>query len=197
MPRKILLIDNYDSFTHNLLHLLHQVRPSCSYTLMRNRDERIFQTNWDGVIVSPGPGTPEETGLLRDFFREVVEKRSLPYFGICLGMQFLAHYYGLPIGKVEPRHGRTCPLNHRDKGIFKGLAQDFFVMRYNSLGLEEDSTELIHSPLEVLASEKGSPLVMALAHKSQPFLGVQFHPESFLTEQSIELMSRFFEVYID
>ncbi|MDC7221386.1 MAG: aminodeoxychorismate/anthranilate synthase component II [Spirochaetales bacterium] len=193
--KKLLLLDNYDSFTHNLLHLLQMVRPDYKIVIMRNRDKNIYREKWDGIIVSPGPGTPEETGLLNDFFETVIIKEEIPYLGICLGMQFLAYFYGVTVDRTQPYHGRTVNIEHDNKALFSDLPNPYKVMRYNSLGVKKD--DLMGSPLEVLALEEDKNDVMALKHRTLPFLGVQFHPESFLTEQADRLINNFFEAYLD
>jgi anthranilate synthase/aminodeoxychorismate synthase-like glutamine amidotransferase len=197
MIKTILILDNYDSFTYNLYHLLYQVRPDYKFSLLRNRDKEIYKHSWDGVIVSPGPGTPDETGFLRHFFKSTIEKENIPYFGICLGMQFLGSYYGLSVRKVSPRHGRTSLVSHEKESFFHDIKNPLTTMRYNSLGISAEETELLSSPLKVLATEKDGDLVMALKHIKHPFMGVQFHPESFLSEESFNLMNNFFEEYID
>ena len=195
--KKILLLDNYDSFTHNLYHLLIRVRPEYEFVIRRNRDRSLGDTGWDGIVVSPGPGKPGDTGALRDFFEGTVLPNRLPYLGICLGMQFLAEYYGLPVVPMEPCHGRQAEVIHGGDGLFRCMANPFLAMRYNSLGISADRKEWKNSPLIILAREKDSSLVMALRHETLPLAGVQYHPESFLTEEPETLINHFFEDYFD
>lgn len=199
MIKNILIIDNYDSFTENLRHLLIRVRPEYDFTVIRNNNRILFSRTWDGLIISPGPKGPAETGLLKEFFETVVLPEKIPLLGVCLGMQFLGWYYGLTVRPTEDiRHGRTVAITVENDDLFRELGSQINVMRYNSLAIME-SIEQIESqtPLIVTAVQKNTSMIMALKHKSLPFSAVQFHPESFLTEKSELMMANFFEDYID
>lgn len=199
MSKNILLLDNYDSFTENLRHLLIKVRPAYSFTVVRNKDRSIFESHWDGLIISPGPKGPADTDLLKEFFETVVIREKMPLLGVCLGMQFIAWYYGLQIRPSDDaRHGRTVTIETTGDDLFKGLERSFKVVRYNSLAIEESIRILEEkTPLKVTAVQNDSKMIMALRHKELPFSAVQFHPESFLTENAEAMMNNFFMDYID
>lgn len=192
-------MDNYDSFTENLRHLLLKVRPEYSFSVHRNNDRSVFDRQWDGFVISPGPKSPSETGILKEFFEKVVLPRKLPVLGVCLGMQFLAWFYGLAVSPADDaRHGRTVEMSVKNTDIFKGLGRTLKAMRYNSLAIDatvreiEEKTDLI-----VTAVQSEGDMIMALKHNSLPFTAVQFHPESFLTEKAESMMENFFRDYID
>jgi len=194
MDRTFLLLDNYDSFTHNLLHLLQSVRPADQFIVLRNRNPEILNRSWDGVIISPGPMGPGETGLLRELYSKVLIPRETPCFGVCLGMQFLAvEHGGVVVPSGNPVHGRTTSITHSRKGLFQGIPSPFSGARYNSL--EVQLPELVDHPvMEPLAEEAETGVVMALRHRSLPHFGVQFHPESFLTPHGKVLLKNFFDL---
>ena len=197
--RSILIIDNYDSFTGNLHHLLVQTRPSRRFTILRNGNPSIFEGNWEGLVISPGPGGPGDTGFLRKFFEEAALPRRLPVLGICLGMQFLAWYYGLTVSPSEDaRHGRRVTIEMKDEDLFKGIASPTRAVRYNSLAIEESVEEVeTRSPLRVTAWQRKSGMIMAVRHRSLPISAVQFHPESFLAEHSQAMIDNFFKAHLD
>ena len=192
MSKKILILDNYDSFTGNLQHLLLKIRPQYDFPIRRNHDRSVFDTRWEGLVISPGPGKPEETGILKEFFETRVLPAKMPVLGVCLGMQFLAWIYGMDVNPTDDsRHGRTVRIETSGKDLFSGLPRGFQVARYNSLAVSGISPEL-----EITARQSGTGMIMALKHRDLPFTAVQFHPESFLTEQSKGMMENFFRSYI-
>lgn len=186
---KILIIDNFDSFTYNIYQYVGDVCALRNVTVevdvIRNTDityDEVLTRAYDRIILSPGPGDPSDAhyfGVCADVLTRCTAE-STPVIGVCLGMQGMAHYYG---GKVvraqEPMHGKTSAVTHDEKGIFAGLPQEVNVMRYHSLVAEESS---LPACLEVSARVKGTGEIMGLRHKSLPVEGVQFHPESFATE---------------
>lgn len=192
-------MDNYDSFTDNLRHLLMKVRPEYSFPVHRNTDRSVFDEKWDGLVISPGPKSPADTGILKEFFEKIVLPEKMPVLGVCLGMQFLAWYYGLAVSPADDaRHGRTVELTVEDTGIFKGLGSTLKAMRYNSLAIDATVQEVEdRTALTVTALQSDSGMIMALKHKKLPFSAVQFHPESFLTEKAESMMENFFMDYID
>jgi len=199
MSKNILIIDNYDSFTQNLHHLLLRIRPEYSFTVLRNRDGSIFEKTWDALIISPGPKGPADTGLLKEFFEKEILPNNKPMLGVCLGMQFLAWYYGMTISPAtDARHGRTVLIDVKNEDLFSGIKSPVKVVRYNSLAIKENAEEIeLSTPLQVTAIQKDSSMVMALKHRELPFSAMQFHPESFLTEEADLMIDNFFKAFID
>lgn len=180
----ILLVDNYDSFTYNLYDYWLRLDVSCQ--VIRN-DEISFEAfqklNFKGLVLSPGPKKPKDAGLLMDLIDYFHDKK--PIFGICLGHQGIGEYFGATLlkGKI-PVHGKTAVIRHQQHSIFKDLPTQFEVMRYHSLELQQfDNTDL-----EIIATTQDD-IVMAIAHKHLPIHGVQFHPESILTQFGLEMMN--------
>jgi para-aminobenzoate synthetase len=186
-----LLVDNYDSFTYNLFQLLAQVNGRTPHVI-RNDDRRqwaaLSQADFDGVVISPGPGRPERD---RDFGISAAAIRDweLPVLGICLGHQGLCHLYGGRVGYApEPMHGRLSAVHHGARELFAGIPSPLRAVRYHSLLVDEVPPEL-----EVTAWT-GDGLVMAVRHRERPAWGVQFHPESIATEHGYRLVDNFREL---
>lgn len=180
---KILLIDNYDSFTYNLYDYVLRLGASCE--VFRNDEISLSATqrkNFDALLISPGPKRPAEAGItmeLIDFYHD-----KYPIFGVCLGHQALGEYFGASLVKAKlPMHGKTSLIRHQQKSIFENLPLVFSVMRYHSLLLEN-----LPDSLEILADTEGGEL-MAMQHRDLPLVGVQFHPESILTAHGLALMA--------
>ncbi|MFF3850074.1 aminodeoxychorismate synthase component I [Streptomyces sp. NPDC002328] len=187
---RTLLVDNYDSFTYNLVHQIARVTGEMP-TVVRNDDpdwRPALLADFDSVVVSPGPGNPVRAA---DFgiCREIVERTALPLLGICLGHQGIGLAHGARVGRApQPRHGQTSPVLHEGDGLFTGLPSPFEAVRYHSLavtGLPED--------LEVTAWTPDG-VVMGLRHRTRPQWGVQFHPESICSEYGDELLANFYEL---
>ncbi|GAA2467480.1 aminodeoxychorismate/anthranilate synthase component II [Streptomyces macrosporus] len=177
MSARVLVVDNYDSFVFNLVQYLYQLGAECE--VLRNDEVRLEQVeSFDGVLLSPGPGTPEEAGVCVESVRHCAAT-GVPVFGVCLGMQSMAVAYGGVVGRApELLHGKTSPVHHEGVGVFAGLPSPFTATRYHSLAVEPDT---VPAELEVTArTETG--VVMGLRHRELPVEGVQFHPESVLTE---------------
>ena len=192
--QKICIFDNYDSFTYNLYHLLHEVNVKAEYTIIRNRDRTVFDLDFDVLFISPGPMGPDQTGLLRELFITRIIPERIPAFGICLGMQFLASFFGGNIVKSSfPVHGRTVNVIHQGDDLFKGINKTFKAARYNSL----EVITINHEVMRVLGREEETGMIMALSHKILPLAGVQFHPESFLARFSFKLIRNFFKLYVE
>jgi anthranilate synthase/aminodeoxychorismate synthase-like glutamine amidotransferase len=190
---KILLLDNYDSFTYNLKALLERSVCGSEVMVLRNRDKALFKENFDVLVISPGPMTWKETGLLKELFETKILPEKIPVLGVCLGMQFLAGYYGHAVSAINnPVHGSQIFVRHDGDRLFNNIPAEFKAARYNSLGLYET----IDSGLETIAYEAGSGAVMALKHKNLPFAGFQFHPESFLTMHGEEMIKNFMAAYV-
>ncbi|MTE19973.1 aminodeoxychorismate/anthranilate synthase component II [Streptomyces sp. TRM43335] len=179
MSARVLVVDNYDSFVFNLVQYLHQLGAECE--VLRNDEvglEHADGERFDGVLLSPGPGTPEEAGVCVDMVRHCAAT-GLPVFGVCLGMQSMAVAYGGVVDRApELLHGKTSSVTHENGGVFAGLPSPFTATRYHSLAVEPAT---VPAELEVTAwTESG--VVMGLRHRELPVEGVQFHPESVLTE---------------
>lgn len=184
----ILVIDNYDSFTFNLVQYIKQLEEEV--LVIRNDRttiEEIEKLNPEYIVISPGPGNPDQAGLSL----EVVEKfhKHIPILGVCLGHQVIAQFFGATISMAtKPMHGKASVINHDGKTIFANISKTITVTRYHSLIVEP---ETFPSCLEVSAtSEKGE--IMAIRHKQYNVEGVQFHPESILTEYGMTILKNFF-----
>lgn len=193
---KVLLIDNYDSFTYNLYQLTGQILEEKGekfrLDVFRNDKislDRIEKTGYDRIIISPGPGDPSDRsyfGVCGEVLTEL--GKITPVLGVCLGMQGIGHYFGGKVFRARKiMHGKTSIITHTGKGIFAGLPQDLEVMRYHSLIVERNS---LPKDLEILAVTK-SKEIMGLRHKNYPVCGVQFHPESFATEGGKQILKNF------
>lgn len=180
---RILVVDNYDSFVFNLVQYLYQLGATCE--VVRNDavtvDEAVHRDGdrgYDGVLLSPGPGAPEEAGVCIDMVRHCAAT-GLPLFGVCLGLQSIAVAYGAVVDRApELLHGKTSLVSHEDGGVFAGLPSPMTATRYHSLAVEPDTV-----PQElVVTARTDSGVIMGLRHRELPVEGVQFHPESVLTE---------------
>lgn len=179
----ILLLDNYDSFTYNLHDYWLRLGVSCQ--VIRN-DQLSFKEfkalDFKALVLSPGPQKPKDAGLLMQMIEYFHDKK--PIFGICLGHQGIGEFFGATLLKgTVPVHGKTSPITHQSHSIFKDLPPQFEVMRYHSLILQDFE----QTDLDVIATTSKNE-VMAIAHKYLPIHGVQFHPESILTEFGLEMM---------
>lgn len=187
----MLLIDNFDSFVYNLFHYLEKLGHSVD--VFRNNEIKIKEIEaerYDGIVISPGPGNPKNRS---DFgiCNEVITYfgANIPILGICLGHQgVISAFGGNIIRSQKPLHGKTSVITHNEKGIFADIKNPLKVMRYNSLIGEESS---LPSCLEITAKSKDDNAIMAVQHKSHPIFGVQFHPESILTEEGERMLENF------
>jgi len=175
MPR-ILVVDNYDSFVYNLVQYLQQLQADT--TVLRNDEVTPDQVSeYDGVLLSPGPGTPEEAGACVDIVKE--KGGEVPIFGVCLGLQAIGVAYGGVVGRAdELLHGKTSQVFHEGAGVLAGLPSPFTATRYHSLAIAQDS---VPDVLQVTARTEAG-VIMAARHRDLAVEGVQFHPESVLTE---------------
>ncbi|QXT62589.1 aminodeoxychorismate/anthranilate synthase component II [Tessaracoccus palaemonis] len=183
---RILVIDNYDSFVYNLVSYLAQI--GAEVEVWRNDDPRFDVDEWwgpfDGILISPGPGTPEEAGVCVDVVSSVGGVR--PLFGVCLGLQAMAVAYGGVVDRApELLHGKTSPVFHEGKGVFAGLPSPVTTTRYHSLAIVEDT---VPDVLEVTA-RTDTGVIMAVRHRELPVEAVQFHPESVLTEGGYQMLA--------
>lgn len=174
---RILVIDNYDSFVFNLVQYLQQLGADC--TVVRNDEiSADVASEFDGVLISPGPGTPDKAGISIAMINYCAEKK-IPLFGVCLGHQAIGEAFGATVSRApELLHGKTSQVLHNGSGVLENLPSPFTATRYHSLAVEFDSVPDI---LEI-TGKTDSGVVMSLRHKSLPIEGVQFHPESVLTE---------------
>jgi para-aminobenzoate synthetase component 2 len=174
---KILVVDNYDSFVFNLVQYLQQLGADC--TVLRNDEvQASAASDYDGVLISPGPGTPEEAGVSIAMIEYCAENK-IPLFGVCLGHQAIGVAFGATVSRApELLHGKTSQVHHTGAGVFKSIPSPFTATRYHSLAVEP---ETISEELEVTSTTE-SGVVMSMRHKTLPIEGVQFHPESVLTE---------------
>jgi anthranilate synthase component II len=186
----LLLIDNYDSFTYNLVHYLGEL--GAESVVVRNdkiTTEEALAKKPQAIVLSPGPCTPNEAGVCLDLIKKAGP--TIPLLGVCLGHQSIGQSYG---GKVirapEPMHGKISTITHTGKGVFKGLPKSFQITRYHSLIVERAT---LPDCLEITA-ETADGIIMGLQHKTHPVHGVQFHPESIASEQGHALLANFLEL---
>jgi anthranilate synthase/aminodeoxychorismate synthase-like glutamine amidotransferase len=188
---RILVLDNYDSFTYNLVQYLGELAtPAHEIEVVRNDHatvDELLLRGYDRVIVSPGPCTPNEAGVSLEAVKRF-PLAKIPTLGVCLGHQALVQAFGGNVVRHQPIHGKTSPITHDGKTIFNGLPEPLEVGRYHSL-IAEEST--MPEALEI--SARGGGVVMAVRHRELPAEGVQFHPESVLTEHGHELLRNFLE----
>lgn len=183
----ILMIDNYDSFTYNLVHYLAEL--GRDVRVARNDTVRLAEVDAlapSAIVISPGPGSPDSAGISLDLVKHCAGR--IPILGVCLGHQAIGQAFGgRVIRAARPMHGKTCAVGHDGKSIFRGLPSPFTATRYHSLIVDAGS---LPPCLEVSArSPEGE--IMALRHRRHPVEGVQFHPESILTEWGRELLANF------
>ena len=191
MATKILVVDNYDSFVFNLVQYLAQLGAEC--TVLRNDEVVVSDArNYDGVLISPGPGIPEEAGASIELVKFCANEK-IPLLGVCLGHQAIGVAFGGVVSRApELLHGKTSQVHHNDKSVLHGIRDGFTATRYHSLAIERDSIPE-NSELEI-TGWTDSGVVMAVCHKSLPIHGVQFHPESVLTESGHRLLANWLEI---
>jgi para-aminobenzoate synthetase component 2 len=182
---RILVVDNYDSFVFNLVQYLYQLGAECE--VLRNDEVTLAHAGqgFDGVLLSPGPGAPEQAGVCVDMVRHCAAA-GVPVFGVCLGMQSMQVAYGGVVNRApQLLHGKTSPVEHEGKGVFAGLPSPFTATRYHSLAADPVT---VPDELEVTA-RTADGIVMGLRHRELPVEGVQFHPESVLTEYGHRMLA--------
>jgi anthranilate synthase/aminodeoxychorismate synthase-like glutamine amidotransferase len=187
----VLVIDNYDSFTYNLVQYLGELGAK---VLVRRNDQatidELKSLDHARVVISPGPGRPEQAGVSLDVIKEFGPR--MPLLGVCLGHQAIGLAFGGEVVRAPlPIHGKTSTVEHIGQGVFKGLTASFQAGRYHSLVVAERT---LPSELEVTARTKEDGLVMGLRHRSLPIHGVQFHPESVLTNEGRRILRNFLEM---
>jgi para-aminobenzoate synthetase component 2 len=188
----IVLIDNYDSFTYNLVQRIGELDPSREMKVYRNDKVSIDQIEADKpdhIIISPGPCTPREGGISNDVIRHFAG--NVPILGVCLGHQCIGFTFGAEVVRADRlMHGKTSEIHHDGKSIFAGLQNPFTATRYHSLIVKRDT---LGDEFEVTAWTDQDEL-MGIRHKSKPVEGVQFHPESFLTTEGPKLLANFLKL---
>lgn len=185
----ILMIDNFDSFTYNLVQYLEMLNENV--IVKRNNEikiEEIEKLNPEIIVISPGPGNPKEAGITLDVIKYF--KGKIPILGICLGHQSIGEIFGGKVIKAkEPIHGKVYPITHNNKGVFKNLKNPLNVTRYHSLIIERES---LPEELEITGETENGE-IMGIKHKKYLIEGVQFHPEAILTECGLEMLNNFLE----
>ena len=189
----ILLIDNYDSFTYNLVQRLGELNPNIELQVHRkdkidvDQVEKLKPTH---IIISPGPCTPREAGMSN----QIIERfaAEVPVLGVCLGHQCIGHVFGGEVVRnYRVMHGKTSWIHHDGQGVFKGLSNPFEATRYHSLVIRR---ETFHHPDFVVSAWTDENEIMGVRHRTWPLHGVQFHPESFLTTEGPKLLQRFIQM---
>ena len=185
----IVLIDNYDSFTFNLVHYLGGL--GADVVVHRNdkiRSDEVIDSDPDAIVLSPGPCTPNEAGICLDLIGKAAQ--SIPILGVCLGHQAIGQAFGGKVVRAQPMHGKVSEIYHARTGVFRGINGSFKATRYHSLVVEVASL-----PRELAVNaETGDHLVMGLAHASLPVHGVQFHPESIASEHGHLMLKNFLDI---
>ena len=184
MATKILVVDNYDSFVFNLVQYLQQLGAEC--TVVRNDAVAAEEASkYDGVLISPGPGTPEKAGISVEMIKYCAQ-HSIPLFGVCLGHQAIGVAFGATVSRApELLHGKTSLVYHQQEGVLADIPSPFTATRYHSLSVEKDS---VPNTLHITGTTD-SGLVMSMEHTTLPIQGVQFHPESVLTEHGHQMLA--------
>jgi len=189
----ILLIDNYDSFTYNLVQRLGELDPTIDLQVQRNDRitlDEIEALKPSHIIISPGPCTPREAGISNEVIRRFAA--TIPVLGVCLGHQCIGHVFGGEVLRnYRIMHGKTSWIHHDGQGVFRGLSNPFEATRYHSLVIRRDTFQ--HPDFAISAwTEEGE--IMGVRHRSWPLQGVQFHPESFLTTEGPQLLKNFISI---
>lgn len=188
----ILIIDNYDSFTYNLVHLI--ARQTDDYKVFRNDElavEQVKAMSPEKILISPGPGRPDEAGITEDVIREM--GAFTPIMGVCLGHQAIGEVYGCKIDYAPTlMHGKTSKIYHDGQSVYEGLDQGFIATRYHSLVIAPDSV-----PDEMIVTSKTEDgVIMGIRHREYPVEGIQFHPESILTKEGPKLIDTWLKKHI-
>jgi anthranilate synthase component 2 len=192
----ILLVDNYDSFTYNLVQRLGEIDPSLDLEVHRNDRialDEIEARHPSHIIISPGPRTPDEAGISIACVKRF--SGCIPLLGVCLGHQAIGQAFGGTIVRADRlMHGKVDQIGHDNRGLFEGLDNPFQATRYHSLVIRPDTLSDEFDVCAWSVSPDGSRVIMGIRHKEYPLYGVQFHPESFLTEVGPTLLARFLQL---
>jgi anthranilate synthase component 2 len=186
---RVVVVDHHDSYTWNLVHLVAAVTGSLPEVVEHDEvaAETLLDKGFSHIVLSPGPGCPDDLG---DFSvgRELLLRAEVPVLGVCLGMQGLVSVYGGHVGQVEPAHGEVALVEHDGTGVFSGLPSPFKAVRYHSLAARALSDVLVET---AWCEGPDGRVVMGVAHREKPLWGVQFHPESILSEHGEQLVRNF------
>jgi anthranilate synthase/aminodeoxychorismate synthase-like glutamine amidotransferase len=189
----ILLIDNYDSFTYNLVQRLGELNPDIDVRVYRNDQitpDQVAELKPTHLIISPGPCTPREAGVSNEILRRF--SATLPILGVCLGHQCIGHVFGGEVVRNERiMHGKTSLIHHDGQGVFQGMSNPFEATRYHSLVIKR---ETFQNPDFAVSAWTAEGEIMGVRHRTWPLHGVQFHPESFLTVEGPKLLRNFIEM---
>ncbi len=184
---RILLIDNYDSFTYNLYHYLQSLK--CNVKVIRNDKitaKEIIRKNYKKIVISPGPGNPNQAGNCLKIVKDLSKK--IPILGVCLGHQVIGQAFGAKIiNAKKPMHGKTSKIIHNNRGIFKGIKSNLVGTRYHSLVIDQKTL----SEDFIITAKTEDNIIMGIMHKNFNLHGVQFHPESIKTSEGIKLIKNF------
>ena len=190
----ICVIDNYDSFTYNLVQYLGEL--GAEVQVVRNDAatvDEVAASKPERIVISPGPGRPEDAGITMDVVRRLGERT--PILGVCLGHQAIGAVFGGQVVRAGvPMHGKTSLIEHNGRGVFSGISESFAASRYHSLVVAEEG---LPDDLEVTARTRDDRIIMGLRHRRWPVHGVQFHPESILTGEGHKLLRNFLEGKLD
>lgn len=190
----VFVLDNYDSFTYNLVQYLGEL--GADVVVRRNDEvtvEDIAAMQPERIVLSPGPGRPEDAGVMMDVIRRLGP--TTPIFGVCLGHQAIGAVFGGSVVRAAaPMHGKTSTIEHNSRGLFSGLTAPFPASRYHSLVVAEQD---LPTALEITARTKEDGTIMGLRHRTLPIHGVQFHPESILTSEGRRILRNFLEGKLD
>ena len=187
--KKILVVDNHDSFVFNIVQYLDELG-AVTHVVKNEEIEPKYCQNFDGVVISPGPGNPQNAGASIDVVK-YCDRHEIPILGICLGLQVIGAAYGAKISSApELLHGRTSEILHDGTDLFKDIPNNFIATRYHSLAIESDSV-----PAELQVTARCSDgTIMGISHRSKQIVGVQFHPEAVLTQYGYELLANWLEI---
>jgi anthranilate synthase component II len=197
MDASVVLIDNYDSFTFNLVHYLGELGAD----VIVHRNDRVTTADVvaaapDAIVLSPGPCTPNEAGICLELI--AAASSTIPVFGVCLGHQAIGQAFGGRVVRApEPVHGKTCEVSHRGEGVFRGINGPFRATRYHSLVVDHGTMPDDLAVTAEAGGQVGTPLVMGLAHRTLPVHGVQFHPESIASEHGRLILKNFLDIAAD
>jgi anthranilate synthase/aminodeoxychorismate synthase-like glutamine amidotransferase len=182
---RVLVIDNYDSFTYNLVQYLGELGAEvCAVRNDKATVDELLDDGYERCVISPGPCTPDEAGISLEVARRLPEA-GIPTLGVCLGHQSMAQAFGGSVQLHTPIHGKATTIEHDGRRIFQGLSSPLTVGRYHSLVVADDLPDCLE------ASARGGGVLMALRHRELPAEGVQFHPESVLTDEGMQLLANF------